>query len=86
MANGDISAVTPLAEQTEAHENELKQEHLTCTERTNRSSKSADGRVAPVTARLEKKTSDQQKPSRTNLTPTGLLMEGDCTNKLAQCV
>jgi len=46
----------------------------------NRSSNSADGRVATVTTRLEEKISDHQKPSRTHLTPTGLLMEGDYTH------
>ena len=45
----------------------------------NRSSMSADGRVATVTARL-RATSDKQKPERTNLTLTGLLMEGVITN------
>jgi hypothetical protein len=40
---------------------------------------SADGRVATVAARPEKN-SGQQKPRRTHLTLTGLLMEGDYTN------
>ena len=47
---------------------------------TNRSSKSADGRVATVATRRERKQRDQQRPKRIPLTPTGLLMEGDYTN------
>ena len=44
---------------------------------------SADGRVATVATRLEKKPRDQQIPKRIPLTPTGLLMEGDYTNHRA---
>ncbi len=56
----------------------LKREHPTGTER-NRSSKSADGRVATV-ATAARKSLVQRKEKRTLLTPTGLLMEGDYTN------
>jgi hypothetical protein len=50
----------------------LKREHPTCTERINRSSKSADGRVA---TRREKRLA-QRKNKRMHLTPTGPLREG----------
>src|ERR1039458_4662193 len=45
----------------------------------NRSTKSADGRVATVAARRREKLV-QRKNKRTHLTPTGLLMEGVYTN------
>ena len=56
----------------------LKREHPTCTERTKSLNKSADGRVATVATRWEKNIV-QRKNSKTHLTPTGLLMEGDYT-------
>jgi len=58
----------------------LKREHPTCTDRTNRSTKSADGRVATVATRREKNLV-QRKNKRILLTPTGLLMEGHSTQK-----
>src|ERR1017187_2823473 len=61
----------------------LKREHPTCTERTNRSLKSADGRVATVATRRGRKNLVQRKNKRTHLTPTGLLMEGDYTQNPA---
>ena len=45
----------------------------------NRSSKSADGRVATVATSAGEENLDQPKNKRTHLTPTGLLMEGHCT-------
>jgi len=41
---------------------------------------SADGRVATVVARREKNLVQQGKNKRIDLTPTGLLMEGDFTS------
>jgi hypothetical protein len=47
---------------------------------TNRSTKSADGRVATAMATRREKNLVQRNNKRTHLTPTGLLMEGDYTN------
>src|SRR6266498_1881162 len=61
---------------TNRWQHRLQREHPTCTERTkNRSSKSADGRVATVATRAGEKPCLTKK-ERIHLTPTGLLMEG----------
>src|SRR6266496_451111 len=65
---------------TNRWQHRLQREHPTCTERTkNRSSKSADGRVATVAARAGEKPCPTKK-ERIHLTPTGLLMEGHAYN------
>src|SRR6266498_1524502 len=65
---------------TNRWQHRLQREHPTCTERTkNRSSKSADGRVATVATRAGEKPCLTKK-ERIHLTPTGLLMEGLSTS------
>jgi Transposase IS116/IS110/IS902 family len=54
----------------------LKREHATCTER-NRSTTSADGRVATEAAWLNRKKEKTEGKSKKLLTRIGLLMEGD---------
>jgi Transposase len=53
----------------------LKRERLSCSERKSLI-ESADGRVATAARFGETEISDEQKSRRSNLTPTGLLMEG----------
>ena len=56
----------------------LKRERPTCTERTKLLLESADGRMASVANSAGEKLVNQNN-TRTHLTPTGLLMEGDYT-------
>ena len=51
-----------------------------CTERNQSLLESADGSMATVATRQEEKNLVQRKNKRTDLTPTGLLMEGVYTN------
>ena len=56
----------------------LNRERPTCTERNESLLESADGSMATVATRREKKPA-YQKETRIDLTPTGLLMEGHYT-------
>ena len=61
---------------TNRWQHRLKRERPTCTERKSLT-QSADGRVATGPTRLGRRSDEQPK---INLTPTGLLMEGDYTH------
>jgi hypothetical protein len=53
-----------------------------CTERSESLLESADGSMATVATRREKGSLFNEAQTRIDLTPTGLLMEGDYTNHL----